>query len=163
MIVMLHCSALMHQCLFAARIFLRTPCSTSLHPFILYATSSYFSLHLWSPLQVLHHFTCYSHSWLSKNHTILFVMHVFLMSSPLLDHYSNSSSSLAVILYLFIISGSYPKILWLLCLSQLFIFSISYSQSIMASLASNPLPSHDHRQWPNTYSKGASQTRSCEC
>jgi hypothetical protein len=49
-----------------------------------------------------------------KSTPIFFVLHVFLTSSPLPDHHSNSSSSLVVMLYLFIISGHYPKILWLL-------------------------------------------------
>jgi hypothetical protein len=70
----------------------------------------------------------------------------FSHSSPLPDHHSNSSSSLVVILNLFIISGRYPKILWLLWQSQLFVFSVSYNQSFLASLASKPLPSRDHRR-----------------
>jgi hypothetical protein len=50
-------------------------------------------------------------------------------ASPLHDHHRNSSSSLAVMLNVFIISGHYPEILWLLWQSQLFVFSVSYSQS----------------------------------
>jgi hypothetical protein len=45
------------------------------------------------------------------------------------DHHDSSSSSLVVILNLFIISGCYPKIPWLLWQSQLFVFSVNYSQS----------------------------------
>jgi hypothetical protein len=61
--------------------------------------------------------------------TILSVLHDFLTSSPLPDHHSNSSSSLVVMLNLFIINERYSEILWFLWQSQLFVFSGSYSQS----------------------------------
>jgi hypothetical protein len=64
-----------------------------------------------------------------KTHTPFFILHVFLTPNPLPDHHNNSSSSLVVILNLFIISGHYPKIIWLLWQSQLFVFSVKYSQS----------------------------------
>jgi hypothetical protein len=88
----------------------------------------------------MHHF--------GKKLTIFYVLHVFLTQIHLPDHHSNSSSSLAVILNLFIISGRYPNILWLLWQSQLFIFSVSYSQSLLDSFSFKPLPSRDHRRLP---------------
>ena len=59
---------------------------------------------------------------------------------------------LAVTLRLFSSSGDHPaapRVLWMI---QSLCFG-SYNQSIMASLPSNPLPSHDHRWWLNTYPK----------
>jgi hypothetical protein len=123
-----------------------TYCSASLFPFMLCVASACSSPHHGSPLLVMHSISSYPHASLLEKLTIFFVLHDFLTPSPLPNHHSNSSSSLAVILNLFIISGRYPKILWLLWQSQLFIFSVSYSQSLLASLASKPLPSHDHRR-----------------
>jgi hypothetical protein len=55
-------------------------------------------------------------------HSLFCVLHVFIMPSPVPDNTLNSSSSLAVILSLFIISGRYPRF---------FGFSGSYSQSFL--------------------------------
>jgi hypothetical protein len=54
------------------------------------------------------------HAAISEKLTIFSVLCVFLTPIPLLDHHSNSSFSMVVILNLFIISGHYPNILWLL-------------------------------------------------
>jgi hypothetical protein len=120
-----------------------TSCSTYLLPFMLYVASACSSPHHGSPLLVMHSISSYPHASLLEKLTIFSVLHVFLTPSPLPDHHSNSSSSLVVILNLFIINGHYPNIIWLLWQSQLFVFSVIYSQSLLASLASKPLPSCD--------------------
>jgi hypothetical protein len=68
----------------------------------------------------------------------------------------DSSAPLAITLKLFEFSGGYTQCVhhqWALyrflsfsAQSKLFVFSVSYNQSIMASLASKPLPSRDHRR-----------------
>jgi hypothetical protein len=133
------CSASASFCFYALLFFFLCTtllCSASLQHFMLCV------LHLYILIPYLFLQTCITLK--KKKLCILFVLHIFLTSSPLPDHHLNSSSSLVVMLSLFIISGRYPNILWLLWKSQLFIFSVSYSQSIMASLASKPLPSRDH-------------------
>jgi hypothetical protein len=77
---------------------------------------------------------------------LFFVMHLFYTPIPLHDHHGNSLSSLAVMLNVFIISGHYPEIPWLLWKSQLFVIPVSYNQSSLAYLSSKPLPSCDHRR-----------------
>ena len=103
-------------------------------------------------------------AWLTlnrRNH-LFYVLCIFIMPNPPPDHTPNSSFSLVILLNLFFISGRYPEILWILWQSQFFIVFANYSQSFLASLASNPLPSCDHRRWPNAYSKGASRSWSSE-
>jgi hypothetical protein len=138
-IVLLLCSALFPSVLNT------TSCSTSLLPFMLCVASAFSSLCHGSPLQVMHYVSSYPHASLSKKTHSLLCSACLSHPSSLPDHHHNSSSSLVVILNLFIISGRYPKIPWLLWQSQLFVFSVSYNQSFLASLASKPLPSRDHR------------------
>jgi hypothetical protein len=88
--------------------------SASLLRFILCATSTYYLLCHISLLQIMHCISSCPHASPSKKHSLFFVLHVFLTSIPLPDHHPNSSYSLAVILNLFIISGCYLEILWLL-------------------------------------------------
>jgi hypothetical protein len=104
-------------------------CSTSLLPFMLCVASACSSLRHRSPLQIIHCVSPYPHASPSKKHTLLSVMHVFLSPSSLPYHHYNSSSSLVVIMNLFIINGHYPKISWLLWKLKLFVFSVSYSQT----------------------------------
>jgi hypothetical protein len=63
------------------------------------------------------------------------VLHIFIMPSPLPDNSRNSSSSLAVILSLFVISGRYPEILWLLwqCDPSSSLLQLSFSDSYRRS------------------------------
>jgi hypothetical protein len=103
------------------------------------------SLRHCSTLQVVHCVSSVRGLTDQRINFLFSVLHLFHTPSPLHDHHGNSSSSLVVILNAFIISGRFPEILWLLWQSQLFIFSVSYSQSSLASLASKPLPSRDHR------------------
>jgi hypothetical protein len=72
------------------------------------------------------------------------ILHGFLTLSHLPDHHGNSSCSLVVQPYVFIISEYYAEIPYLLWQSKLFVFSVIYSQSIMDSLDPKPLPSCDH-------------------
>jgi hypothetical protein len=74
---------------------------------------------------------------------MVIILNLFHHQCPLSK---DSLASLEVILSLIITIGRYPKIIFLLWQLQLFIFSGSYSQSFLDSLASNPLPSRDHRQ-----------------
>jgi hypothetical protein len=74
-----------------------------------------------------------------KKHPLFSVLHIFITPSPLLDNTHNSSSSLVVILSLFVISGHYPEILWLLwqcdpssSLLQLSLFSLLQLQLIFS-------------------------------
>jgi hypothetical protein len=83
----------------------------SLIPFILCVSSAYSILPHKSPLQIMHCVSSRPHASHSKNNVVFYVLHVFLTSSPLPDHHANSSSSLVIILNLFIIRGRYPKIL----------------------------------------------------
>jgi hypothetical protein len=107
-----------------------TLCSTSLLP--LYALCCLCMLYV-APL-ISTSGMYWSHSTHMHNYRKITLSSLFCMSfSPrvlLPDHHSNSSSSLVVILNLFIISGRYLEILWLLWQSQLFVFSGSYSSVI---------------------------------
>jgi hypothetical protein len=71
-----------------------------------YASSVHFSSY------TQHASTCMNNSQ-QKQPSLLF-LRVFIMPSPLVGNTLNSSSSLAIILSLFFISGRYPEILWLL-------------------------------------------------
>jgi hypothetical protein len=70
--------------------------------------------HHGSPLQIMHYVSSFPHASPLKRDLGSSILHVFLMPSSLCDHHCNSSYSLAVIMSLFIISGCYAKILWLL-------------------------------------------------
>jgi hypothetical protein len=78
----------------------------------------------------MHSISSYPHALLSKKHTLSSMFCISFSHQVLCQIImTNSSSSLVVILNMFIISGRYPKIPWLLWQSQLFFFSVSYSQS----------------------------------
>jgi hypothetical protein len=124
-------------------------------------SSTFYALYTMSilctmPLHVLHCATLLpfrlfiaSHSPLNvasnQINTLFYVLHIFYTSSPLHDHHGNSLYSMAVMLNVFIIRGHLLEIPWLFWQSQLFIFSGSYNQSSLASLASKPIPSRDHQ------------------
>jgi hypothetical protein len=67
----------------------------------------------------VHFISCTQHASTRMNNSqqsnhLFSVLCIFIMPSPLPGHTLNSSSSLAIILSLFFISGRYPEILWLL-------------------------------------------------
>jgi hypothetical protein len=81
-------------CLFCALQLLHTTC---FYPHESLSTTSH---HLFSVLHfyILYAPTAFPHNYIanSKNPLHFFVLHLFVMSSPLLDHHGNSSSSLVV-------------------------------------------------------------------
>jgi hypothetical protein len=88
----------------------------------------------------MHFITCYTHAshhqkniptslfYISFSRQVLYV--IIIPTLRLLWRLCcNCSSSVPIVQRFFGFSGSYPEVLWLLCQSQFFIFSGSYSQS----------------------------------
>ena len=86
------------ECLFLSQIYIYVLCATS----------------LLCALATMHIMLLPARITIKISNNIFFVLHIFIMPTPLPNHTPNSLFSLTIMLSLFFISCFYPEILWLL-------------------------------------------------